>query len=489
MNTPNEYEPVIGLEVHAQMLTDSKAFCTCTTRFGNDPNSNVCPICLGMPGVLPVLNKKVVEFVLRIGIATHCEIARRSTFARKNYFYPDLPKGYQISQFEEPICSNGYIEIEVENGSRKRISLTRIHMEEDAGKLIHDIGADSLVDVNRCGVPLIEIVSEPDIRSAKEASVYLHYIRQLVRYLGICDGNMEEGSLRCDANVSVRLKGSEKLGTKTEVKNMNSFRHVERALAYEISRQIDILESGGQVEQETLLWDANQNVVLPMRSKEFAHDYRYFPEPDLVPVLVDEPWLDQIRHELPELPVERRDRFMKEYGLSCYTADVLTAEKSLADYFEEVCRSKKTKSLEEFKAVSNWVMGDVLRVVNEKQISISEFPISPQRLARMITLIDNGVISGKIAKEVFEQMLVSVEEPGVIVERKGLLQLSDEDELEKIVEQVLGQNAEQVRTYIAGKDTVFAFLVGQTMRMSKGKANPTTVNKILKKKLEELRNK
>jgi len=487
MNNRDQYEPIIGLEVHAQMLTDSKAFCSCTTKFGNEPNSNVCPVCLGMPGVLPVLNKKLVEFVLRIGLATHCMIAPRSTFARKNYFYPDLPKGYQISQFEEPICSDGYIEIELDDGSRKRISLTRIHMEEDAGKLIHDVGTDSLVDVNRCGVSLIEIVSEPDLRSPREASLYLHSIRQLVRYLGICDGNMEEGSLRCDANVSVRRKGTARLGTKTEVKNMNSFRHVERALTYEIDRQIDILESGGEVEQETLLWDADQNVVLPMRTKEYAHDYRYFPEPDLVPVLVDQPWLEEIRTGLPELPAERRNRFMKEYGLPRYDADVLTAERSVADYFEEVCRSKDAKSAEEYKAVSNWVMGDVLRVVNERQILMSEFPISPQRLAQMITLIDEGIISGKIAKEVFEEMLVSSEEPRAMVEKKGMLQLSDEDELARIVDQVLEQNPEQVRTYIAGKDSVFSFFVGQTMRVTKGKANPKTVNKILMEKLTELK--
>jgi aspartyl-tRNA(Asn)/glutamyl-tRNA(Gln) amidotransferase subunit B len=487
MNTRDEYEPIIGLEVHAQMLTDSKAFCSCTTKFGNEPNSNVCPICLGMPGVLPVLNKKMVEFVLRIGLATHCEIASRSTLARKNYFYPDLPKGYQISQFEEPICSNGYIEIELDDGSRKRISLTRIHMEEDAGKSIHDVGADSLVDVNRCGVPLIEIVSEPDLRSPREAYLYLHKIRQLVRYLGICDGNMEEGSLRCDANVSVRRKGTEKLGTKTEVKNMNSFRNVERALAYEISRQIEILESGGEIVQETLLWDANQNVAVPMRSKEYAHDYRYLPEPDLVPVLVDKRWLESIRKGLPELPAERRDRFMKEYGLPRYDAEVLTTESSIADYFEDACRWNNQKSTDKCKAVSNWVMGDVLRVVNERQISISEFPISPQRLAGMITLIDDGVISGKIAKEVFEEMLSSSEEPRAIIERSGLLQLSDEREIEKIVNQVLEQNPEQVQTYIGGKDTVFAFLIGQTMRMTKGKANPKTVNKILMKKLEALK--
>jgi aspartyl-tRNA(Asn)/glutamyl-tRNA(Gln) amidotransferase subunit B len=487
MNSEDKYEPVIGLEVHAQMLTNSKVFCSCTTKFGNEPNSNVCPICLGMPGVLPVLNKEVVEFVLRIGLATHCKIASRSLFARKNYFYPDLPKGYQISQFEEPICTEGYVEIELEDGSRKRIGLTRIHMEEDAGKSIHDIDFDTLVDVNRCGVPLIEIVSEPDLRSPREAYLYLQRIRQLVRYLGICDGNMEEGSLRCDANVSVRAKGTEKFGTKTEVKNMNSFRNVERALSFEISRQIEILESGEEVEQETLLWDADQNVAMPMRTKEYAHDYRYFPEPDLVPVLVDEPWLERIRKGLPELPTERRDRFMKEYGLPRYDAEVLTIEKSIADYFEEACSLNGRKPEDQYKAVGNWVMGDVLRVVNERQISVSDFAISPQRLARMVKLIGDGVISGKIAKEVFEEMLTSSEEPQAIVERKGLLQLSDEGEIEKIVDHVLEKNAEQVQTYIAGKDTVFGFFVGQTMRMTKGKANPKTVNEILRKKLDSLR--
>jgi aspartyl-tRNA(Asn)/glutamyl-tRNA(Gln) amidotransferase subunit B len=487
MNAQNEYEPIIGLEVHAQMLTDSKVFCSCTTKFGNEPNSNVCPICLGMPGVLPILNKKVVEFALRIGLATQCSIASRSTFARKNYFYPDLPKGYQISQFEEPICANGHIEIELEDGSKKCIRLIRIHVEEDAGKSIHDIDVDSFVDVNRCGVPLIEIVSEPDLRSRREAYLYLHKIRQLVRYLGICDGNMEEGSLRCDANVSVRRKGTDRLGTKTEVKNMNSFRNVERALSYEINRQIEILESGEEVEQETLLWDANQNVVMPMRSKEYAHDYRYFPEPDLVPVIVDEGWLERIRKELPEMPTERRDRFMKEYGLPRYDAEVLTAESGIADYFEDACTWNNRISTEKCKAVSNWVMGDVLRVVNERQISISEFPVSAERLARMIALIDDGIISGKIAKEVFEEMLNSSEDPQAIVERKGLVQLSDEEEIEKIVNQVLAQNREQIQMYIAGKETVFSFLVGQAMRMTKGKANPKTVNQVLVKKLQELK--
>lgn len=477
------YEPVIGLEVHVQMLTESKAFCSCTTKFGNDPNSNVCPVCLGMPGALPVPNIKLVEFALRIGLATHCKIAPRSVFARKNYFYPDLPKGYQISQYEEPICSGGYIEIDLDDGTRKRVGLTRIHMEEDAGKSIHDIDVDSLVDINRAGVPLIEIVSEPDLRSPREAYLFLYKIRQLVMYLGICDGNMEEGSLRCDANVSVRRKGEKQFGTKTEVKNLNSLRYVERALAFEINRQIEILESGGIVEQETLLWDANQNVAAPMRSKEYAHDYRYFPEPDLVPVLIDEGWLQKIRAELPELPTQRRDRFIKEYGLPRYDADVLTAEKEVADYFEEACCSLKAMSSENNKAVSNWVMVEVLRVLNEKDLSIRDFPISPQRLAGMIRLIDNGTISGKIAKEVFEEMLVSPDDPHVIVERKGLLQVSDEAEIEKVIDQVLKENPEQVQKYISGKETVFTFFVGQTMQLMKGKANPRVLHEVLKRKL------
>ena len=325
----DRYEAVIGLEVHAQLLTNSKAFCGCTTKFGNIPNSNSCPVCLGMPGVLPVLNKEVVECIMKMGIATNCTIARKSIFARKNYFYPDLPKGYQISQYEEPICSNGYLDVELRDGSTKRIGITRIHMEEDAGKLIHDMDVDTLVDVNRCGVPLIEIVSEPDIRTSHEAYQYLSMIKQIVTYLGICDGNMEEGSLRCDANVSVRLKGEKKFGTKTEVKNMNSFRNVERALDYEINRQIVLIEDGGAVVQETLLWDADKNVAVSMRSKEEAHDYRYFPDPDLVPVLVDEPWVAKVKSSLPELPKERRNRFVELYSLPKYDADILTTRARL----------------------------------------------------------------------------------------------------------------------------------------------------------------
>ena len=481
------YEPVIGLEVHAQLLTQSKAFCSCSTKFGQDPNSNVCPVCLGMPGVLPVLNLSLVEFILRMGLATHCSIAPRSTFARKNYFYPDLPKGYQISQYEEQICHSGSVEIELEDGSRKRIRITRIHMEEDAGKSIHDVDVDTLVDVNRCGVPLIEIVSEPDIRSPREAYLYVHKIRQIVTYLGICDGNMEEGSLRCDANVSVRLKGETKFGTKTEVKNMNSFRFVERALEYEIKRQIDLLESGEQVVQETLLWDAGQGIVLPMRSKEEAHDYRYFPEPDLVPVVVTQEWIDRIKETLPEDPTERRNRFVAEYRIPKYDADILTSEKALADYFEAVIQGLETKTEENCKLASNWTMGDVLRVINTEKIAVSDFPIPPAHLAEMLNLIAGGTISGKIAKDVFEEMLRTRESPKVIVEKKGLVQVSDVAAIETIVDEILAKNRQQVENYLSGKTQVLGFFVGETMKATKGKANPKIVNELLRKKLEGMK--
>jgi aspartyl-tRNA(Asn)/glutamyl-tRNA(Gln) amidotransferase subunit B len=479
-----KYEPVIGLEVHAQLLTRSKAFCSCSTDFGAAPNSNVCPVCLGMPGVLPVLNKTVVDYILRMGLATHCAIARRSVFARKNYFYPDLPKGYQISQYEEPICTNGYIEIEVEDGSMKKIGITRIHMEEDAGKSIHDIEVDTLVDVNRCGVPLIEIVSEPDLRSPRQASLYMTKVRQLVTYLGICDGNMEEGSLRCDANVSVRRAGESRFGTKTEVKNMNSFRFVEKALEYEIGRQIDLLESGDKVMQETLLWDPERGVVESMRSKEEAHDYRYFPEPDLVPVLVSQEWIDDAARSLPEDPTLRRNRFVDDYRIPKYDADVLTAEKALADYFDGVAKSLTTKNEETYKLASNWTMGDVLRVVNTEKVPLGEFPIPPASLAQMIDLIVSGTISGKIAKDVFEEMLRTRESPRTVVERKGLVQVSDMSSLEKIVDDVLAANRSQVDTYLSGKTQVFGFFVGETMKATKGKANPKVVNELLRKKLD-----
>lgn len=479
------YEPVIGLEVHAQLLTKSKAFCGCSTDFGAEPNSNVCPVCLGMPGVLPVLNKEVVECVVRMGLATHCSLAPRSVFARKNYFYPDLPKGYQISQYEEPICSRGAIDIELENGTTKTIGITRIHMEEDAGKSIHDQAADTLVDVNRCGVPLIEIVSEPDLRSPREASLYMNKVRQLVTYLGICDGNMEEGSLRCDANVSVRRKGESCLGTKTEVKNMNSFRFVEKALEVEIGRQIDMLEHGEKVIQETLLWDPDRSMVVPMRSKEEAHDYRYFPDPDLIPVAVDEQWIRRAADSLPEDPSIRRNRFMNAFGLPKYDADILTTEKPLADYFEAVIGQLKVRNEESCKLASNWTMGDVLRVVNAEKVSIVDFPVTSWHLAQMIDLIIGGTISGKIAKEVFEEMLRTREAPKTVVDRKGLVQVSDIGAIEKIIDGVLAAHKTQVDSYRAGKTQVFGFLVGATMKATQGKANPKVVNELLRKKLGE----
>jgi aspartyl-tRNA(Asn)/glutamyl-tRNA(Gln) amidotransferase subunit B len=477
------YEPVIGLEVHAQLLTKSKAFCGCSTKFGNDPNSNVCPVCLGMPGVLPVLNKNLVEFILKMGLATNCAIAPKSIFARKNYFYPDLPKGYQISQYEEPICIQGWIDIELKDGASKRLGITRIHMEEDAGKSIHDQGSDTLVDVNRCGVPLIEIVSEPDMRSPHEAYQYLNKVRQLVTYLGICDGNMEEGSLRCDANVSIRKKGDTKLGTKREVKNLNSFRFVEKALEYEIENQIEMLESGEKIFQQTLLWDSDKGICVPMRSKEEAHDYRYFPDPDLVPVLVNQEWIDTVKAALPELPSVRRDRYIDQYKLPKYDADVLTTERELAEYFEGVVNNLKTKNEESFKIASNWTMGDVLRVVNDQHVALSDFPVSPENLSGMINLILDGTISGKIAKEVFEEMLKTQESPKSIVEKKGLMQVSDESAIEKVIDEIILNNPEQVEQYKSGKQQVFGFFVGQTMKAMKGKANPKVVNEVWKRKL------
>ncbi len=487
MRPDARYEPVIGLEVHAQLLTASKAFCGCSTTFGNEPNSNVCPVCLGMPGTLPVLNLNLVEYVLRMGLATNCTIAPRSIFARKNYFYPDLPKGYQISQYEEPICANGVLQIELEDGKHKAIRITRIHMEEDAGKSIHDVDIDTLVDVNRCGVPLIEIVSEPDLRSPAEAYAYLTHIRQIVTYLGICDGNMEEGSLRCDANVSVRLKGESRLGTKTEVKNMNSFRNVERALTFEIERQMQLLEDGGNVRQETLLWDADQNVAVPMRSKEEAHDYRYFPDPDLVPVLVDEPWIARVRSQLPELPADRRNRFIGQFGLPRYDADVLTTERGIAEYFETVVlaleRAGRKTTKENAKAASNWVMTDVLRVVSDRKIPLHAFPIESHRLAALLGLIQEGAISGTIAKQVFELMLDVPDDPKTIVADRGLLQVSDTDAIARAIAEVLAANEQQVRKYLEGSEKVFGFFVGETMRRMKGKGNPKVINELLRQQL------
>jgi len=478
------YEAIIGLEVHAQLLTESKIFCGCSTSFGDDPNQNTCPVCMGFPGVLPVLNKKVVEFTIRTGLAMHCEIARYSRWERKNYFYPDLPKGYQISQYELPLCRSGYIDIEG-NGTEKRVMLTRIHMEEDAGKNIHDVrGNYSLVDLNRAGVPLMEIVSEPDIRSAEEAGLYLKRLRAILQYLEVCDGNMEEGSFRCDANVSLRPKGSTKLGTKAELKNMNSFKAVEKGLEYEIQRQDRILTEGGQIAQETLLWDEDNEVTRPMRSKEFAHDYRYFPDPDLLPLVIDEAWIEEIRSGLPELPEARRSRFVSQHTLPLYDAELLTSRRDVADYYEAAIKVHSNP-----KAISNWVMGDLFRVIKERkldqQLHISAWPIPPEHLAEMVRMIDQGKISGKIAKTLFEELLDSGESPEKIVREKGLEQVSDLSSIEMAIDQVLAAHSQQVSAYRSGKEKVLGFLVGQIMKATKGKANPQIANEILKKKLQE----
>lgn len=476
-----DFEAVIGLEVHAQLLTESKIFSSSSTAFGGEPNSQTDPVVLGLPGVLPVLNQKAVEFAIRMGLATNCEIATYSRFARKHYFYPDLPKGYQISQYELPICSNGYVDIELEDGTQKRIGIIRIHLEEDAGKSIHDpaiAGDATLVDLNRSGVPLIEIVSEPDIRSPQEAYAYLIRLKQLVTYLDICDGNMEEGSLRCDANVSLRKVGEKTFGVKTEVKNMNSFRNVERALSFEIERQTQILEQGGEVVQETLLWDADAGVARVMRGKEEAHDYRYFPEPDLLPLTISEEWIEKIRSELPELPQHKKERFIKEYQLPEYDATLLTGSKELATYYEQA-----VAHCADYKLVSNWVMGEVIRVLNERKIEINDFPIPPESLAELLNLVVDNTISQKIAKTVFEEMLQTGKAPRTIVEEKGLSQISDESALEKIVSDVLAQFPSQVEEYRSGKEKVLGFLVGQVMKATRGKANPGLVNKLLKQKL------
>ncbi|GBD39111.1 Aspartyl/glutamyl-tRNA(Asn/Gln) amidotransferase subunit B [bacterium HR37] len=474
-----EYEAIIGLEVHAQLLTESKIFCSCSTKFGARPNSQVCPVCLGMPGVLPVLNKKALEYAIRAAVAMNCEISPRSRFARKNYFYPDLPKGYQISQYEEPLSKNGWLEIET-NGTRKRIRIRRIHLEEDAGKLIHEYSRDwSYVDLNRAGVPLIEIVSEPDISSPEEAVSYLKKLRSILMYIGVCDGNMEEGSLRCDANVSVRPRGSRELGTKTEIKNVNSFKFVQKALEYEIRRQIAVLESGEKVVQETRLFDSNRGVTFSMRSKEEAHDYRYFPDPDLLPVVIDEEWIKEIKNTLPELPDARKERFINQYGIPSYDADILTSSREVADYFEE-CVKHYSKP----KTISNWIMTEVLRELKGEE-NIKNFPVTPEKLAELLKLVDNGTISGKIAKEVFSEMVVTGKRATHIVEEKGIRQISDEAEIERIVSQVIENNPNEVARYRAGQEKLLGFFVGEVMKATKGKANPRLVNEILRKRLSQ----
>ncbi|MDA8240931.1 MAG: Asp-tRNA(Asn)/Glu-tRNA(Gln) amidotransferase subunit GatB [Nitrospiraceae bacterium] len=473
-----KYESVIGLEVHAQMSTDTKIFCGCSTKFGAEPNSQTCEICIGMPGVLPVLNRKALEFAIRTGLAMHCRISPYSRFARKNYFYPDLPKGYQISQFEHPICEGGFVEIVVE-GETKRIGITRIHMEEDAGKNIHEgNGSYSFVDLNRAGVPLMEIVSEPDIRSAKEASEYMKKLRTILRYLGVCDGNMEQGSLRCDANISIRPAGQKEYGTRAEVKNINSFRFVEKALEYEIKRQIRVVEEGGKVIQETRLWDSAKGITESMRSKEEAHDYRYFPEPDLVPIAAEQRWIDEIRASLPELPDVKRERFTSEYGLPKYDADLLTTEKPVAEWFEE-----SIKAGGQPKAVANWMMGDLMRLLNEENREFTDCPLKPFHLADMLKLIDKGTISGKIAKTVFEEMYRTGKNAEDIVRDKGLVQISDESAIEKIVDEVIAKHQKEAERFRAGEEKLIGFFVGQAMKAMKGKANPQVLNELLRKKL------
>jgi len=476
------YEPVIGLEVHAQLLTESKIFCGCSTKFGQAPNQNTCPVCMGFPGVLPVLNKKTVEFAIRAGLADHCEIARSSRFARKNYFYPDLPKGYQISQYELPICTNGYIDIAT-NGATKRIGLTRIHMEEDAGKNIHDLRSDaSLVDLNRAGVPLLEIVTEPDIRSAEEAGSYLRTLRAIIQYLEICDGNMEEGSFRCDANVSVKPEGATTLGIKVEIKNLNSFKAVEKAIAFEIRRQIETLSEGAELIQETRLWDPDREETRSMRIKEFAHDYRYFPDPDLLPVVVDEQWIDTIRASLPELPEARKVRFISRYEIPAYDAELLTSRRDIADYFESALKMHSNP-----KAIANWILGDLFRVLKEHKLDdkfyITDWPVRADNLANMIALIDQGTISGKIAKTVFDEMLDSGRSAQEIVAEKGLEQVSDSESIEKAIDQVLAAHPKQAADYRAGNEKIFGFLVGQIMKATQGKINPQKANESLKRKL------
>jgi aspartyl-tRNA(Asn)/glutamyl-tRNA(Gln) amidotransferase subunit B len=473
-----KYEVVIGLEVHAQMLTATKLFCGCSTTFGAEPNTQTCPVCIGMPGVLPVLNRKAVEFAVRTGLAVHSAISPYSRFARKNYFYPDLPKNYQISQYELPICEGGYVEIVVD-GAVKRVGLTRIHMEEDAGKNIHEARGDSsYVDLNRTGTPLMEIVSEPDIRSPQEAAEYMRKLRAILRYLGVCDGNMEQGSLRCDANISIRPVGQKELGTRTELKNINSFRYVEKALEYEIRRQVSVVEDGGRIIQETRLWDAAAGTTHSMRSKEEAHDYRYFPEPDLTPLVVDAAWIGRIRAELPELPDAKRQRFTAAYGLPEYDAEILTAERSLADWFEAAVRAGG-----QAKAVSNWMMGDLLRLLNDDAKGIEDSPLQPGQLAGMLVLIDNGTISGKIAKTVFEEMYRTGRDAGVIVKEKGLVQISDTGAIEKAVDDILAAHPGEVERFRGGDEKLIGFFVGQVMKAMKGKANPKVLNDLLKKKL------
>jgi aspartyl-tRNA(Asn)/glutamyl-tRNA(Gln) amidotransferase subunit B len=473
-----KYEPVIGLEVHVQLMTNSKIFCACSTRFGNAPNSNTCPVCLGLPGTLPVLNKRVVEMATRASLALNCAVHEHSRFARKNYFYPDLPKGYQISQYELPLATGGSIEVE-HGGAKKRIGITRLHLEEDAAKNLHEGFSQSAtkayIDYNRCGTPLCEIVSEPDMRAPDEAYAYLTTLRQILLYTGVSDCNMEEGSLRCDANVSVRLRGSSEFGTKVEVKNLNSFRFLQKALEYEIERHIGVIESGGRISQETRLWNQSANRTDSMRSKEKAHDYRYFPEPDLLPVHVSAAWREEIRRALPELPHAKQQRFASEYGITPYDAEVLTGSQALADYFEAVARTGVSA-----KSAANWMQTELLRRLNDSGKDIDASPVSPAALAELLKLVEEGKITGAVGKKVFATMFESGRGAGEIVAAEGLTQISDTSAIEQAAREVIAKNPDNVAKYKAGNEGVFKFFVGQVMRATRGQANPQAVNDILR---------
>ncbi len=471
----DDYEVIIGLEVHAELSTNTKIYCNCTTEFGADPNTHCCPICTGMPGTLPVLNEKVVEYAIKMGLATNCEIARFSKQDRKNYFYPDLPKAYQVSQYDLPLCEHGHVDITLDDGSKKSIGITRIHIEEDAGKLIHDAyTGDTLVDMNRCAVPLIEIVSEPDIRSAKEAVSYMQTLKSILEYLEICDCKMQEGSLRCDVNLSVRKKGETKFGTRTETKNLNSFKSIEHSIEFETNRQIEELENGGTIYQETRRFDDVKGIGYAMRSKEDAHDYRYFPEPDLAPIVTSEEYIENLRNNLPEMPHIKKDRYVHEYGLPEYDANQLTSSKYTAEFFE-----KAVSLCNNAKAVSNWIMSDFSKMLNESEIEINESKITPEHLSELIKLIDSGKISSAIAKKVFIDMFNTGDSAKSIVEKKGLIQISDEGAIKEIVKKVVENNPQSVVDYKAGKDKAIGYLVGQVMKESRGKANPQLVNKLL----------
>jgi aspartyl-tRNA(Asn)/glutamyl-tRNA(Gln) amidotransferase subunit B len=473
-----KYEPVIGLEVHVQLLTDSKIFCGCSTLFGDAPNSNTCPVCLGLPGTLPVLNKRVVEMATRASLALNCTVHEHSRFARKNYFYPDLPKGYQISQYELPLATGGWIEVEYD-GAKKRIGITRLHLEEDAAKNLHEGFSESstkaYIDYNRCGTPLCEIVSEPDMRAPDEAYAYLTTLRQILLYTGVSDCNMEEGSLRCDANVSVRLRGSREFGTKVEVKNLNSFRFLQKALEYEIERHIGVLESGGRISQETRLWNQSANRTDSMRSKEKAHDYRYFPEPDLLPVHVSAAWREKIRGALPELPEAKRQRFVRECGITEYDAGVLTGTQALADYFEAVANSGGSA-----KSAANWIQTELLRRLNDSGKEIDASPVSPSALAELLKLVEAGKITGAVGKKVFATMFESGRGAAEIVAAEGLTQISDTSAIEQAARDVIAKNPENVAKFKSGNEGVFKFFVGQVMKATRGQANPQAVNDILR---------